>query len=482
VPTNPNGPDTDLFPNNEDDAKRVDRLADVTSRILAKHAAMRADRGPTTSLERARQDATRAINAPAPRPDVVLGIITANGWVPPGRENAFRDFFFRKGVTQVLKKNAGVSTLLIERGLLSREQGRELELTLADIGIFPRFRIACSLGHGLVGRTYRAVDLSSGVDVAFKVFREPDLDRRKAFLEEYTQLKKIRNRHVAPVLASGASEDACFTCTSLALGEGLSRLIEERRVESEIHAVRIALKVAEGLAYVHTTAGLSHLGLHPGNVWIKPGEGGRLSIAITDFRLARHLKPPRAIDPAWRAPECERAAGDMHSDFYAVGAILYNLLGAIAATLPAAQTGGQIDLAPFRSHTREFIYTATDADPTKRHPDYRRLIAALSALLNELGHVEPDDLPAAGGGPESDGTRLVREARQGAGGSGRLATQAPTTTGGSGRLGVQAPAAGGSGRFGSAQPKPGTARQPEAGAHEPGAAPEPEIDDSDWVG
>jgi serine/threonine protein kinase len=343
---------------------------------------------------------------------VVLAIIVGNGWVAEDRAEALRDFFYKKGVTQVLRKNGRVSSLLVERGLLAPHHARELELTLMDQGIFARYRITRVLGSGMVGRTYLAVDLQTGNDVAFKVFRQPDPDLRQAFLDDFALLGRVRNRRVAQALACGELDDVCFAASSLVPGERLSRLINERRVQSEVHAARIALQIAEGLAYVHITAGLCHRALKPENVMVQQ-EGARLALVLTDFAIADQIPPSRGIDPAWRAPEAaELAPRDLRVDVFAVGAIFYNLLGAIGGDASESPRAA-IDLEPFRPLTRDIVYTATAPEPERRYQDYRRLIAALSKLLNELGYVEPDDVPQdpSGQGAPGDGTMFLRRAR-----------------------------------------------------------------------
>jgi serine/threonine-protein kinase len=413
VPGRPPDPPEDPFDQaGEEPAGPGERAADVTSRILAKHQAMKSRSGGTSRIEkiRAQQAASEPQQAP-PRPDVVLAIIVGNGWVAEERAEELRDFFYKKGVTQVLRRNGRVSGLLVERGLLAPHHARELELTLLDQGVFPRFRITRVLGSGMVGRTYVAVDLSTGADVAFKIFRQTDPDLRQAFLDDVAALEKVRSRRVAQAIACGEHDDACFIASSLVRGERLSRLINERRVESEIHAARIALQIAEGLAYVHVTAGLCHRALKPENVLLQQ-EGARLAVVLTDFAIADQVPPSRGIDPAWRAPECGDgiAPRDARADIFAVGAIFYNLLGAIGGD-PAEQRRAEIDLERFRPLTRDIVYTATAPDPGRRYRDHRSFIAVLARLLNELGHVEPDEVPQTPGQPAGEGTMFLRKAR-----------------------------------------------------------------------
>ncbi len=411
-------PDPSDDPFADDPAPAAERIADVTSRILAKHGALKAGRGGTSRLERIRAEAAQAstVDAPAgpagPRPDVVIGIIVGNGWIEPERIDELRDFFRVKGVTQVLQKNGRVSGLLVDRGLLEPHLARELELTLFDQGIFPRYRITRLLGQGLVGRTYVAVDLSTGVDVAFKVFRQPDPQLRQLFLEDFTALERIRTRRIAQALSCGFQCETCFAASTLIAGERLSRMIAERLIQSEVQAARIALQIAEGLAYVSITASLCHRALRPENVLVQEQGTKHLSVVITDFGVAQQIPPSRSVDRAWQAPDCEAAEpSDVRPDIFAVGAILYNMLGAIAGVgEPDGDSGrGEIDLTPFHALTREVVLGATRPDPNERYRDYRSLISALSGLVKELGFVEPDEVPpTVGGAAEGPGTMFLR--------------------------------------------------------------------------
>ena len=406
--TTPPVPSNDPFSEADAGGRRPDDVARVTNRILAKHAALKAERGGTAGIERTPTGMTTATGAAsAPRPDVVIGIIVGNGWVEPEKLEALRDFFFKKGVTQVLRKRSGIATLLVERGILPPHLAKELELTLLDQGIFPRYRITRLLEQGLVGRTYAALDISAGVDVAFKVFRQPDAEKRECFLNDVPALAALRNRRVAQVLACGAHGEECFLASTLIVGERLSRLIATRKIESEVQAVRIALQVAEGLAYVSVYTSRCHAVVRPENVIVREQDGDALSVVLVDFGVCEQIPDYSAVDCSWRAPECAGGAtGDLRSDIYAVGAILYFMLGAIA-TAPRAAAGKAIDLERFHALTREVVFTATAPEPGGRYRDYRSFIAALSRTARELGYIEPDQIPGAGSGPGGLGTTML---------------------------------------------------------------------------
>ncbi len=153
---------------------------EITRRILAKHAELRAERG---SAVRPPKTASSVVSqsfftGPAPRMDVVMGVIVANGWVPPEGQLQLREFL-RGNVTMLrMRMKSGLSELLIKRGILTPERARALDTTLADQAHFPHYRLKRTLGCSGNGHTYRALQIATGEDVAFRVFRQGDAERR----------------------------------------------------------------------------------------------------------------------------------------------------------------------------------------------------------------------------------------------------------------------------------------------------------------
>lgn len=385
------------------------RTADLSSRIIAKHQAMKAEKGTTARIAQGSSAGAAAPLVP-PRPDQLFGIILAHDWVPEDRIEELRDFFYKKGVTQVLRRNGRVSTLLVERGLLSQEQADELDRTLADMGLFPRFRIVRIAGPGLAGRRYVAVDLSTGTDVRIEIFRQRDDALRATFREQAARLERVRNRRLVPLIGWGEHGEACLVATPLPEGTSLVRLIAERQIGSEVLAARIALQIAEGLAYTYVTAGICHGALTPSSIQVIQA-GPSLCVSLGDFGLSDHLLPG-VLPEGWHAPDAVRGRtpNDPGADIYTVGAIFYTLLGAGAGG--SQGTDGTIDLSPFHPLTRDIVLRALAPERAQRYPDYRRLIAALATLLGQLGYIEPDEAPLPGAGQAGEGTMYVRRARE----------------------------------------------------------------------
>src|SRR5439155_20446535 len=112
-------------------------------------------------------------------------------------------------------------------------------------------------------------------------------------------------------------------------GENLKELVV-RKGRLDVHeALEIALEVARGLAFAHQN-GLVHRDVKPQNVLLN---GDRLA-KVTDFGIARTLDVDGMTQTGtvlgtsnYIAPE--QASGqrvDAHSDVYALGVVLYELL------------------------------------------------------------------------------------------------------------------------------------------------------------
>jgi serine/threonine protein kinase len=226
----------------------------------------------------------------------------------------------------------------------------DVQLAMSDPARrFGKYVLLQEAGRGGVGRVYRAWDTYLGQIVALKRLLgdaaggAPGLDTAHAqsLIQEARSAIRLRHPGIVSVFDVGRVEREYYVSMEYIEGETLHDRItaaHRRGRTSSLYedlpgSLRILAEVARAVHYAHSrTAPIIHCDLKPGNILID-GEG---HAHVVDFGLARtlHQEPqaPGEISgtPAYMAPE--QASGrtdliDARTDVYAMGAILYELLG-----------------------------------------------------------------------------------------------------------------------------------------------------------
>jgi len=213
------------------------------------------------------------------------------------------------------------------------------------------YRVVEVLGEGGMGVVYRAVDDRLGREVALKCVRWQwlqDEATMRRFEREARAISSIDHPNVCRLFEYGEFEGFPFFAMQLVTGEPLDRLVARAAqdgrplFESESKGGRsrrgdVALEVMEKIARaVHDMheRGLVHRDLKPGNVMIdQHGEPVVLDLGLVrdEQAAAEGLTLSHMLmgTPAYMAPEQVRpgsAAVGPHTDVYALGAMLYEVL------------------------------------------------------------------------------------------------------------------------------------------------------------
>jgi eukaryotic-like serine/threonine-protein kinase len=300
-----------------------------------------------------------------------------------------------------------------------------LSSALAD-----RYTVERELGEGGMATVYLARDRKHDRPVAIKVLR-PELGAAlgaERFLREIQTTAALRHPNILPLFDSGATDAGpdglLYYVMPLVEGESLrARLDRERQLPVD-DALRIINEVAAALSYAHGR-GIIHRDIKPENILL---ENGRAIVA--DFGIARAVMTDGGTvltqtglvlgTPVYMSPEqgMGESALDGRSDQYALGCVLYEMLGgeppytgptamAIAAKrllepVPKIQTlretvpehvAAALNRALAKTPADRFadvggfaralvVATATDAQPTAKTP--RRRWGALAAGLTAL--------------------------------------------------------------------------------------------------
>ncbi len=146
------------------------------------------------------------------------------------------------------------------------------------------------------------------------------------------------------------------------------------------------MAIAEGVACAHS-AGVTHRDLKPSNVFVTVNDG----IKLVDFGLARSSgaaasELDHAGTPEYMAPEqLDGQAGDMRSDVYALGLILYELFG--GRRLPTGNRG-HAEVAALEldvpAALRQVCARALALSPRARYGDGIALFDALQRARLEI--------------------------------------------------------------------------------------------------
>jgi serine/threonine-protein kinase len=256
-----------------------------------------------------------------------------------------------------------------------------------------------------MGEVYRARDERLQRDVALKIL-STDLsgtgEPLRRFEQEARAASALNHPNIITIYDIGRVDAMAYIAMELIDGRDMRSLLSGDRLQLK-NALRIAVKVADGLATAHDR-GIVHRDLKPENVMVNR-DG---FVKILDFGLAKLVRPftdtdttlphttPGAVFGTVGYMSPEQASGrdvDYRSDQFALGVILYEM---VAGRLPFS--------APTAAETLALIIR-TDAPPVSHHND--AVPAELVRIIDRCLAKDRDDRYAS----TRDLARDLREVR-----------------------------------------------------------------------
>ncbi|MBL8625379.1 MAG: protein kinase [Myxococcales bacterium] len=240
----------------------------------------------------------------------------------------------------------------------------------SDLPVVPRacYEVLSEHARGGLGRILRARDLRTGRLVAIKEMLDGTPDAATRFEREALVTANLQHPAIVPVYEVGRwPEGEPFYAMKLVDGRSLDAEIQDAATLRErLALVPRLIDVAEAIAYAHGQ-GVIHRDLKPANVLV----GSYGETVVIDWGLARRSGDPEAAlasslvgvisgavtlvgdvvgTPVYMPPEQARGEEvDARADVYALGAMLYYLLGGrvpYAGARTAAEVLTQIVLGP----------------------------------------------------------------------------------------------------------------------------------------
>ena len=224
---------------------------------------------------------------------------------------------------------------------LSSFQGNKLRKGDLEGYFLGGYRLLYKIASGSFGRVYRGDDPRTGQVVAIKVLRNKwTMDKQKIdlFLREGKLGMTIRHPNIVSVLAvnQDSKTGQYFIVMEFVEGGNLRDLLQIRKKLAFDEALRHIEECAQGLAYSYQR-GLTHRDIKPTNILIAAASG---QAQLVDYGLAEisigssvHLQRQderdediavdRTVDYAGLEKATNQKPGDVRSDIYFLGCVLY---------------------------------------------------------------------------------------------------------------------------------------------------------------
>ena len=254
-----------------------------------------------------------------------------------------------------------------------------------------RYRIVELIGQGPTAAVYKAYQADLERYVAVKVF--PGLATAEAeplparFKQRVWEIAALRHPNIISLLDLGSEGGAPYIVMEYLPGTTLKARLDELAVRharmpwDEVDCIGSA--VAGALAYAHQK-GIAHRDVKPANVLLT-AQGG---IILTDFGLVPLTGSggdPATIS-AYLAPEqCRGEPGDLRSDSYALGVLLYEM---VTGRLPF-----EADV-PIPPAVERIILKALAKNPADRYQKASDIAADLAGAFRPFEAPEPNKPPS----------------------------------------------------------------------------------------
>jgi serine/threonine protein kinase len=269
-----------------------------------------------------------------------------------------------------------------------------------------KYRIDRILGMGGMGVVVAAHHLHLDDRVAIKFLLPEALANQEAvarFAREAQAAVRIKSEHVARVTDVGKLENGSpYMVMEYLEGKDLGGLLADQGPLPVESVIEFVLQACEALAEAHAI-GIVHRDLKPANLFVIRRPDGSQSVKVLDFGISKRTGLGASGDamtrtsavlgsPLYMSPEQLRSARDVDArgDIWAIGVILYELLGGdppfLAESLPELVLKVVSDRpASLRSKRRDVpegleraIFTCMEKEPSRRFESVGALARAIA--------------------------------------------------------------------------------------------------------
>jgi serine/threonine protein kinase len=250
------------------------------------------------------------------------------------------------------------------------------------------YRIESVAARSGMASIFRATDLNTGRPVAIKI-PHPEMESDPVFFERFHREEEIGKKLDHPGVMKVLSEDGrgdLYMVMEWVEGKLLRQILNEQKKLPAERAVRLALRIADALDYIHRH-GVVHRDLKPENIMVDNDDNIKLidfgiaanagSRRLTFAKLSQTMGTPDYISPE----QVKGKRGDGRSDVYALGVMLYEMLTGkvpFSGPNPFAIMNDRLLNNPvpprevnpeISPQLQEIIYRALERDPSKRYPN-----------------------------------------------------------------------------------------------------------------
>jgi serine/threonine-protein kinase len=230
-------------------------------------------------------------------------------------------------------ERGGSLDLLLEQRLgWSPARIKRLRRTRAgEIPEIPGYKVQERLGSGGTADVFRVREPKTGRTFALKVLNEratQDEKIRKAFIQEARLLERLEHPGLVKGYGVARSGTTYFSRLACIDGQTLLEHLDDGRVFTEDEALRIALEVAEALAYLERE-GIVHRDVKPGNIMLdRKGRAILIDLGFAAGGSDACAQGSAVGTVQYLSPEQARggAAADCRSDIYSLGLSLFHIV------------------------------------------------------------------------------------------------------------------------------------------------------------
>jgi serine/threonine-protein kinase len=274
-----------------------------------------------------------------------------------------------------------------------------------------KYTVEGVLGQGGMGAVFEVCHRLTGKHFAVK-WLLPALtghtDAVRRFMREAQVAGRVDHPNVVEVYDVGQDGNSFYMVMELLQGEPLSRRLDRVRRLGFDEACRVLIPVMHGLHVAHN-AGVIHRDLKPDNIYLCRTPLGTEAPKVLDFGISKMSSLAGEVSagvtkfglvigtPQYMSPEqLHGEPVDLRTDIYALGVILYEMLGG-QVPYPGASFADLVlsvanedptplgQLAPgLPPPILELVDRAMSRDPNQRYSSVEQMGRALAALSNGI--------------------------------------------------------------------------------------------------